>query len=183
MATSGATNKVGRHCRASEPAICNVEESKSKMICVLRKLLTSFVLMAVAASASAAETNLCSVNCALAGVGHFQHQRMHHSQQGEMGNSSMSMPMETHENKDMDMGANSAGSESLIRSRRCAAYGEPLVLAAGSKFVLTENVGPTLSVATTYISASFTSVFNVANPSDSSPPLAAGQNISTPIRI
>lgn len=173
----------------NEIAICASAGWKSKMIFVgLRKLITVFVLTALLVSTGVAETSLCTVNCALAGLTSSPHEKMHPPQHEHMRNSAKSMAMRMtsqrgpHEH--MDMSSTPAGNESEIGSRRCAGDSDSVVLASGTKFVSTKIVDMHSNLAITGAdSGNSVQVVDRSIPRDSLPPPAALQTPSAPIRI
>lgn len=154
----------------------HIEVSKSKITFVAqRKLIAAFVLMALLASTAIAETSLCAVNCALAGLGHPQHEEMHHSP--------AAVRSETHHHHHMDSSASASRTESSMSSRQCTTYGESVVLAAGTKFVLTRSIELHSNCAIrTEVAASATSALTPLR-RDSLPPPLFSLSLVTPIRI
>lgn len=155
-----------------------------------RKVTTVLVSMALLLSTGVAETSLCTVNCALAGLTRSQHEGMHHLQHRQMRDSAMpmTMPMASqggqHHQTDMEMSTKSAGNEPDVGSTRCPGHSDFDVLASGTKFVLTRIVNlhsnTAITVADYRKSASIT---NLLIPRGPLPPLATAKTSSVPIRI
>ena len=139
-------------------------------------MIPGFVLMALLFTTSTAETNLCSVNCALAGLESAQHEQMHHSP--------APMGSRAGHHHHMDLNSNALPAGPALHSRQCAKYPESTVLAASSKFVLTRNIEVSLNYAIkTFVSGSTISALSSSGFFRASSPPIIAAHPQTPIRI
>ena len=140
-------------------------------------MIPAFVLLALLVTTSTAETNLCSVNCALAGLDdRAQHEQMHHSPERTRS--------QAHHHHHMELNSNALPAGPTLHSRQCAKYAESMVLAACSKFVLTRNIELSLNSAVkTSVSVSTILALNFSVSFCSSSPPVPAAHPQPPIRI
>ena len=143
----------------------------------LRKVTAILTFLAFLASAGAAATSPCTVNCALARLGGDQHQRAHRPQAAA----------ETHHHHhmmDMSTSATPSSQGPALRSLGCTAFQEFVALVGASRFIMTRTVEPGSRFAvTTSVSVIPMSASDFSTPAPSVSPPSHPPSPVTPIRI